>query len=245
MKHLLAGAVLVIVGLSTTTANGQCSFPHPKNAGKFQTSLVQPLVTCGNPGGNPATTTGLNTSVPGCQPVQGYYERNGHSHDGWRFDPVTGKGQLQLKASKVPASTATGQCGVPCNPPGDTTDMLVSLTLAGVNNADGPVGPILPGAPGQLDLTFRATLRDRANGDMTLYDYPVLLNFVVHDGKAKVKSSIDTLLNNMGVQGLPHCTALEFPPDPTGTLDQGADSTVLQILDENGDLFAVPGLFMP
>lgn len=235
MKHLLvglAGAALV-VGVSASAANAQCSFPHPKKAGKYQTNLVQAFVSCGNVGGNSPNAV-AGGSTPSCQPVETFFEQSGNVSTGWRFDPLVGQGQLQLKSAKAPYKTVppdTGQCGTPCNPPGDTVDVNIALKLSGVSNSSGLVGLIAPGDPGTLATVSRATFDDRTSGDMTVVDFPAQFNFNVFKGKTSLKTSADTLLNGAGLAGLPHCTSLE--------------NVVVTILDTNGDTFAVPGVFMP
>lgn len=237
MKHLLvglAGAALV-VGVSASAANAQCAFPHPKKAGKYQTNLVQAFVSCGNVGGNTPNTV-AGGSTPSCTPPETFYQKNNHTNDGWRFDQLTGQGQLQLKASQVPSKTVppdVGQCGTPCNPPGNTTDVNIKLILKGVFNNGSPIGVTPPGDPGTLATVSRATFNDRSGGgtDMTVVDFPAQFPFAVLKGKAVLKTSADTLLNGAGLAGLPHCTSLE--------------NVSVQVLDSFGDTFATPGVFNP
>jgi hypothetical protein len=48
---------------------------------------------------------------------------------------------------------------------------------------------------GTLTVTSRWTLDDRANGDMTLIDYPLTRSFSVEGGKANLKVTVNEILS--------------------------------------------------
>ncbi len=57
---LVVAAIAAISGPSVRLANAQCAFVHPKKAKLIAMNLVQPFVSCNNPGGNlPTATTEL------------------------------------------------------------------------------------------------------------------------------------------------------------------------------------------
>jgi hypothetical protein len=125
-----------------------------------------------------------------------------------------------------------GQCDAASACPGggvcaaDSADLEVKFKLKGVldgtgNEADGV---------GTLATVARGTLNDRANGDVTAVDFPAGFPFTLVEGKAKMTSSADAVLNGLGLAGLPFCSSLEL-------ID-------VRILDENGDAFGNIGTFL-
>jgi hypothetical protein len=217
-KHLLGGlAAVLVVGISASSVLAQCAFEHPKKAGKFQSNLVQAFVSCGNPGGgsnSPNSTT--EGGVPSCKPPETFSAQSGNTATGWQWDETKGQGQVQFKSQKVSKNPAVT--------PANSTDLSVQAKLSGV---------LVGGAPangnGALATTARATFNDRMNGDMTVVDFPANFPLTVTNGKAKLKTSADVLLNGISQPGLPDCTSIE--------------TVSITIVDSNGDTFANTGTF--
>lgn len=219
MRSIIISAAAVAVLAITTNTQAQCSFEHPKKAGKYQASLVQAFVSCGNLGGNTpdATTEG---GIPSCKPPQTFNEHNGNFSTGWRWDELKGSGSVQLKSAKNKIGLSF------LDPPDDTTDVAVSLKLNGVLDQLGPAS-----GTGTLALIVRATLKDRMNGDMTVIDFPAGFGVPITDGKVSLKTTANSLLNNISQPGLPGCSSLELVD--------------IRVNDENGNTFATVGLFNP
>ncbi len=57
---------------------------------------------------------------------------------------------------------------------------------------------------------MRITLDDRMNGDMTLVDFPGSFPFDLTNGQAKLKTSMNALLNSIDQPGLAPCTSVEI-----------------------------------
>jgi hypothetical protein len=219
-KHLLGGlAAVLVVGFAASSAFAQCAFEHPKKANKFQSTLTQAFVSCGNPGGNSPNST-TEGGVPTCKPPETFNEQAGTPPTGWQWDELKGQGQAQLKESKkIPVNVL--------NPPGDTTDIAVKVKLKGIVYAGNvPAGP----ATGFFATVARATFDDRAGGDMTVVDFPANFPLPISNGKVNVKTSADVLLNGISQPGLPHCANIE--------------TVALSVTDENGNTFASVGLFL-
>lgn len=201
-------------------AHAQCAFPHPKSASKFQTSLVQAFTVCGGPACHYCTPNAATEGgVPACAPPETFAQQNGNTYTGWMWDPNSGRGQVQLTALR------TGPVH-PLDPPGDTTDMGITLKLTGVVNLIGSAT-----GTGSLAFYLRGTLDDRARGDMTEVDFPINVAFTMTGGKTTVKTTVDAALNDLPQPGLPHCSSV----------------AVLAVLvtDPNGDIFADQGIFLP
>jgi len=219
-RQLLGGlAAVLVVGFAASSASAQCAFEHPKKANKFQSTLVQAFVSCGNPGGNSPNST-TEGGVPTCKPPETFNEQAGSPPTGWQWDELKAQGQVQLKESKqIPVNVL--------NPPGDTTDIAVKVKLKGIVYAGNiPVGP----STGFLATVARATFDDRAGGDMTVVDFPANFPLIVIGGKVNVKTSADVLLNGISQPGLPHCASIE--------------TVSVTVTDENGNTFANTGLFL-
>jgi hypothetical protein len=114
----------------------------------------------------------------------------------------------------------------------DHSDVLVQLKLKGVIAADSPEGASGAGA---LRLVTRITNAGSAgpfpSGAATFVDLPHEIPFTLEEGKTGLKTSYDALLNSVGETDLGPCTSVEI-------MD-------VVILDENGDEFARPCLFLP
>src|SRR5262249_54537813 len=76
--------------------------------------------------------------------------------------------------------------------------------LKGINDAMGPAT-----GTGTLKLTTRLTIDDRIGPDMTASDLTLSIPVSVVDGKANVKTSLNTALNMIGKHGLPSCSQVE------------------------------------
>jgi hypothetical protein len=227
-RHLLVTlAAVMALGFAASLASAQCAFEHPAKAKNFKVSLVQAMVSCGNPGGNVANTA-TEGGVTACQPVQTINEKNGGEPNGWRWDPLKAQGQVQLKPKKAPAckqkdTSFPPACAGGLNPP-DTTDLEASLKLKGIIATDSPLGA---SGNGTLATVARATLTDRVGGPMTVVDFPAGFPFTLTNGKTSLKTSADALLNAIAQPGLPNCSALEL--------------VTISVLDENGNAFANMG----
>jgi hypothetical protein len=66
---------------------------------------------------------------------------------------------------------------------------------------------------------------------MTVVDFPAGFQITVVDGKSKLKTSANVLLNGIGQQGLPGCSSIEL--------------ISVTVVDPNGNTFANLGTFLP
>jgi len=238
-RHLLVAlAAVLTVGFAASLAQAQCSFEHPKKAVKLQSNLVQAFVSCGNPGGN-SSNTNTEGGVPTCAPPETFNEQAGSPPNGWLWTETKSQGKVSFKAKAVCTGVSTGTSSpqlLPCNPasplntgPPPSADLEAKLDLKAIEDA-GSAGDGANG-PGTLSTVARATLDDRAAGDMTVIDFPAGFQFDLVDGKAKLKTSADALLNGIGQPGLPPCSSIEV--------------VSIVVLDENGNGFANMGTFLP
>ena len=257
-KHLLVTlAAVMALGFTANMASAQCAtVAHPLKAAKFQVSLVQAFVSCGNPSA-PSPNTATEGGVPTCTPVQTFNQLDGSPASGWTWDPLTSFGTVSMKPLLVPACKRKGtslppacslnvciggtNAGEPCtvnsecpggtcsglNPVGDTTDLLAKLKLKGVVSPDAPLGA---NGDGTLATIARATLDDRVGGPMTVIDFPAGFPFTLEEGKANLQTSADALLNSIGQPGLSHCSTLEI--------------VTISVNDENGNPFGRLGAFL-
>jgi hypothetical protein len=214
-----AALAFLVAALGIASADAQCSFQHPGKAKAYTAALVQAMLPCGSGGGPAPNTTTETGTVPACAPAETYNELVGSPANGWLWGPSS-KGAVRLKAAKNKVID-------PLNPPDDTMDLWVHMTLDHVFDANGAVA----NAPGTLVLVLRFTMNDRQNGDMTAIDFPIDLPFAVVGNRATLKTSLNARLNEMGIAGLPHCTSMEV-------VDAG-------VRDENGTLFATAGIYLP
>jgi hypothetical protein len=236
-RHLLVTlAAVLALGFTASMARAQCtSIRHPSQAKKFQVSLVQAFVSCGNPGGSSinAMTEG---GIPSCQPVLTFNQANGGEPTGWRFDETPGvssKGTIKIDPRVQPAclqkdTPVPPGCPGGLNPIGDTVDLRVKMSLKGVIATASPTGRT---GTGTLHTLARATLDDRMFGDMTVIDFGADFPFSLTSGKSNLQTSADALLNTLPAAGLPHCTSIEV--------------VNISVLDENGNAFASLGSWMP
>ena len=194
-KHILvAGAALLALSFSASMASAaNCAYPHPKSAKQIKSSLVQAMVSCGNPGGNvPNSTT--EGGVPTCAPPETYNQQAGSPGSGWLWGPSS-KGDVTFKASKNKVTTDV-----------DSGDLSVAVKMSGLVDSIGPVN-----GNGSLSTLARATLKDRMNGDMTVVDFPAPFGLPCVDGKINRKTSAnDLLVNVIGQPALPSCSSIEL-----------------------------------
>jgi len=192
-KHIfVAGAAVLALGYTVSLANAACNYQHPKSAKSLKSSLVQAMVSCGNPGGNvPNSTT--EGGVPTCAPPQTFNEQAGSPGNGWKWGPSS-KGDVSFKAAKNKITTDV-----------DSGDLAVAVKISGIIDSIGPVN-----GNGSLATVARATLKDRMNGDMTVVDFPAGFGVTAVDGKINRKTSAnDLLVNTLGQPALPSCSSIE------------------------------------
>jgi hypothetical protein len=244
-RHLLVTlAGVLALGFTASMARAQCtSVLHPSQAKYFKVSLVQAFVSCDNPGGNidnSMTEGGIRSCAPPPSPQTFNQKNPAGEPSGWRWNQTPGvtstRGLINIDPRPAPAcvqndSVYPPACpGVPpsLNPLGDTTDLRVRMRLHNVIATDSPTGAT---GPGTLHILARTTLDDRMAGDMTLTDFAADFPFSLTAGQTNLKTSFDALLNALPMPGLPHCTSTEV--------------VTISVLDENGSVFAVPGLWAP
>jgi hypothetical protein len=199
----------------------QCPLAMPK-AKSFSVSLVQAFVSCGNPGGTTPNATVENGTWPTCAPPETFNEAYGSPINGWVWGPKS-HGTLKLKAAK-------NKVAHPLNTDPNAVDVTIQLNLGGILDGNGPAGDPVP-TSGGLSLWLRRTFDDRAGGPMTMIDFPYSIGFAMSSGKAKLKTSLTNLLNNLGEQALPGCSSLEI--------------IYVGVRDSNGANFGSMGITLP
>ena len=214
-----ASMALVVLGITTVTAaaHADCGFPHPKKAKQFRAALVQAMLPCGDVGGlTPNTTT--EGGIPACAPPETENELDGSPDNGWLWHGSS-TGVIYLKA-------ASNKLLGPLNPT-NSRDLVVTLKLYDLHDRHGVVAH----APGKLTVTLRVTMKDRLNGNMTSMDWPIDFDFMVQGADAAMKTTVNAQLNAQGKPSLPGCTSIEV--------------VAIDVLDENGNRFGTPGVFLP
>lgn len=227
-KHLVAaGAAVLALGLTVSIASAAAppcapGLAHPSKAKGLKSSLTTAFVSCGNLGGATANSA-TEGGVPGCQPVETFHQAAGSPATGWEWG-VKGKGDVSVTASKNKVSNIL-------NPPGDTSDLAISLKMGGIEDSLG----IADGTNGTLATVARATLNDRALQPAANYisvvDFPAGFPITVLGGKIKLKTSANVLLNGIGQPGLPPCSSIEV--------------VSILVIDPEGNPFATLGAFLP
>lgn len=216
-------------GLSTS-GEGTCDVPHPTRSKGVRVSLVAGYVPCDPMFADVATEGG----TPACSAPQTYNEELvGPPGNGWIFESRAGSTTVRLQPRAKPVCLATGTdlppaCAGASNPADDTWDVIVTLTIRSVRHLD---NAIPPNGPGHLVITARGTIDDRVGGALTMADLPIEMPFTLQDGKAKVKTSFNAALNDLGHPGFPACATAEV--------------ALITVLDENGTVFASAGVWMP
>lgn len=231
-RHLVVSAAALAFAFVASGANAQnsqdeCGFEHPKKAKEVKASLVQAFVSCGNTGGNPPNDT-TETGTMSCSPPETRNDQSGGHPTGWMWDEAKGQGTASFKAAKNKIDNPV------LDPEGDTADVAVSLKLQGIVDDAG-----IASGPGTMATLSRATLRDRQGTPndhsddvaMTVIDFPAPFPFDLIEGKAKLKTTANVVLNGAMIGGLPHCTSIEVVD--------------LSVQDENGTRFLSMGTFLP
>ena len=228
MKRLVlaTGIAGLVLGLATVSAHAQCGFEHPlkspldrvKLHNAVQVGLIPAFVSCGNIGGNAPNTT-TEGGVPSCAPPETFNEQAGSPPNGWMWDEGRTYGSLQMYPTR-------NRLQSPLDPPGNTVDLTLKLKLHYVIDTVGKVDGV-----GSLQVVARTTFKDRANGAMTIVDFPMGFQVELDGGSVSLKTTVNGLLNNLGQPGLPGCTVVEI-----------VSATVV---DENGNIFAGMGTFLP
>jgi hypothetical protein len=216
-KWAVASITAAILGAAATPVLAQCSFERPTRnsaspTGRYIASLVQAHVNCGF-GGNVANTVSQGGHAA-CAPPQTFVEQAGNPPNGWRFStvPNTSWGRVRLDR----------QTGAFTNPTG-IRDTRIRLWLRDIVDATG-----FADGNGVIQLVLRPTVNDPVNADMTLADITVQVLITLNDGDANVNVTLDDILIPIDTARLPDCTSLEV--------------VSIAILDENGQVFAVPGV---
>jgi len=193
-KSLFTIAAVTAVALFTAnTASAQCDFDAPGKAKGMKSDMVRAFVPCGSGITFPSPNTATVAGTPGCVPPTPYSD--------FLFDA---KGKCSVKSSaklESPCSTGT---------PGDCSNVTLQAKCGGITNPDG-ITPI--SGPGwKLATISRASLNDKANGDMTVIDFPAKFDMgLAAKGKLKMKSDTHALLFSLFGPGneLSYCTNLE------------------------------------
>jgi hypothetical protein len=219
--RFLGAALLALCFIATPSiASAQCAFEHPKRAKKLLVSLVQAYLGCGEPYCYGCVNTETEGGVPACEPTETFDQVGGSQPGGWRWNELEGMGQVQLKASATFPPNLL-------NPPSNSADVLIQLKILGVvTDGEAPAS-----GDGSFGLIARMTLNDRLSGDGTLVDFPLNAEFTMANGKAKLKTSMDTVMNGLPQPGLPRCSNIEVVGIFVG--------------DPNGSTFASAGVFLP
>lgn len=241
MKKQLAVAAgaAIALGLTAGVASAQCTYQHPSQAKAFKSALVQAMVSCGNPGGNVPNTTTAG-GVAACAPVESITANNGNPSSGWAWGPKS-SATLGFQADKNklcstlvdPMDPSQGTVKPPCPPTdlntGARADLRVTLKMKDIQDQAGDPASGL----GKIVTLARATLNDPESGAVTVVDFPANFEFdmSLSPGKANVKTSTNALLNGIGQNALPQCSAIE--------------TVSLSVSDTNGNTFARPGVFLP
>jgi hypothetical protein len=146
------------------------------------------------------------------------------------------KGIVKLGACEFATCTAGANAGAVCTDDSECPTSTCDNQACSSNDECLPNGgECIQGAAtgtGFLSAVARATLDDRVLGDMTVVDFPTSFPFDMVNGKAKLKTSADALLNNaIGQPGLAPCASIEV--------------VSIVILDANNNAFATMGTFLP
>lgn len=214
-------ATIVVLGAARSPVAAQCLFDRPTAPGgsktaRFESTLVQGFVICSDFDYHPNTTT--QGGLPACKPPETWDDLAGFSANGWRFDQFGHQSWGRVRLDRV--------SGAFTNPPG-TRDMRVRLWLKKIVDNTG-----LPASgTGSLSIFFRATFNDPVNGDLTMSDFGTSAQFTLTNGTvdpSPFTTTLGAMLNAQPLPRLPDCASIEV--------------LYLEVRDENGHTFAVPGV---
>ena len=213
---LMSLGAILSAAIAPKHADAQCVFQKAEKAKTLKASIVQAYVPCNVPN---TTTEG---GVPSCTPPQSFTQQNGNPPSGWKWGPhSTGSIQIKAISGKTLADPNDPlNAGAP-----DISDLSIRVSLRGVVRADN-TGPV--NASGMLNMLSRTTMDDRVNGDQTIIDYPVNFPILVANGKANMKTSFGTRLNQVGQPSYPRCVNSEI--------------VSMNVVDANSDVFGVIGV---
>ena len=178
-------------------SHAQCAFDAPAKAKGFKSSLIRAYAPC--PG---VTFASPNTStmagVPGCAPP--------NASSAYEFDDETG--ECSVRASHKVAT--------PC-PDGIAASCSVLRIVTKCRGLLDPGGTTLTNTGGwTLNVIYRATINDTANGDITIIDFPAQFAApAVANGNLKLTFEIGPCTQGIcdlfgSGSDLPPCTQLEL-----------------------------------
>jgi hypothetical protein len=212
--------------LSTPRAtHAQCLFDHPSDpatgkVGAAEYRLIPAFVSSNN---NPAceplgvsNAPNNNTAFgwPGFSPPQTQHILAGSPANGWQFGNLpTFPSWGGLRFKRVNSSAFC-----------PSRDLRIQMRLFNIVDASG-----LASGPGTLYMVLRTTQADPSNGDITMVDMPVSFAFTLTGGAVTFSAYLGDYTVNTG-QGCfaPACSSLDF--------------VNIEVRDENGNVFARPGI---
>jgi hypothetical protein len=221
LVRFLSIAMMGTLAVIPTRAAAQCAFngPHGSSGSTayFVSSLVRAFVSCGNPGGNTPNATSVG-GIPTCQPVETFHQQAGSPSGGWRFDNGSSYGVVKIKRT-------TGGDNAPFPP--TLRDAVVYLKMYHIAQEGGGPGHFANGK-GTVQMVFRITSDDYANGDMTYVDFPAGFGFTLNGGSVYMTKKLGDLMKDISQPRFPDCTSIEV--------------VSVWVVDPNGNVFAVPGV---
>lgn len=156
--------------------------------------MVRAYAPCGTGITFPSPNTAAASGTPGCTPPTPYSD--------FLFSD---KGKCSVQGSHKWESP----CGL--GGPEDCSNFTWKARCSGITAADGTT--LIEGSGWTLNMLYRATWQDSANGDQTVIDFPAQVTFAPAK-KGRMKAGADThmLLNQLPFfppRFLPGCTSLE------------------------------------
>lgn len=161
----------------------------------------------------PNTATEDSTSA--CDTPQTFHQQAGSPAGGWTF---SAEGSVTFRAK----TSDKNKISSPLNP-ADSADVNFQIKGGGILN-----GAVPATDTGTLLLVLRESRNDRTAGDVTIVDTPISIPVPVVDGKISVKKSLNEIRNAILFHGAPRPFLLQI--------------ISIELLDPNGNLFAVPAL---
>lgn len=217
-RAAVLGIVLLMLGITTEIAHAQCAFQRPNDplvshTGRVDTRLVQAYVACGS-----CTLCGEISNPPNIAALAGVPACSSpQTENQLAGNPVNGWlwGSSPTSWGRVRLTRAPSlSCPV--------KDVRVQLWLRHVVDATGPAT-----GTGTLNLMVRATFNNPP--DVTMVDFPVAIAFPLAAGNTTFQSYLGPAFALLGQPCLPQtCTNLEV--------------LTIEVIDENGNKFARPGI---